>query len=106
MTIRNNLPRTWDLRLVAVQPVILVFGLFSLEVAYMRDPLCVNDRVWANLYEGHGCVFSENSLPNVLAHPRRDGSLKNKLDACRRRMERLVRVKRVWGSEIGFLFIP
>jgi hypothetical protein len=27
---------------------------------------------------------------NVLAHPRRDRSMKNKLDACRRRMERLV----------------
>jgi hypothetical protein len=25
-----------------------------------------------------------------IAHPRRDGSLKIKLDACRRRMERLV----------------
>jgi hypothetical protein len=25
-----------------------------------------------------------------LAHPRRDGSMKNKQDACRRRMERIV----------------
>jgi hypothetical protein len=41
-----------------------------------------------------------------LAHPRRNGSLKIKLDACRRRMERLVRVKRVLVSDIGFLFIP
>jgi hypothetical protein len=31
-------------------------------------------------------------LPNVLAHPRRDGSMKIKPDACRRRMERLVRL--------------
>jgi hypothetical protein len=30
-------------------------------------------------------------LGERLAHPRRDGSLKIKLDACRRRMERLVR---------------
>ena len=29
-------------------------------------------------------------LAERLAHPRRDGSLKIKLDACRRRMERLV----------------
>jgi hypothetical protein len=29
-------------------------------------------------------------LGERLAHPRRDGSLKIKLDACRRRMERLV----------------
>ena len=29
-------------------------------------------------------------LTQRLTHPRRDGSLKIKLDACRRRMERLV----------------
>jgi hypothetical protein len=45
-------------------------------------------------------------LRERLAHPRRDGSPKNKLDACRRRMERLVRVKRVLVSEIGFLDMP
>jgi hypothetical protein len=32
--------------------------------------------------------------------------MKNKQDACRRRMERLVRVKRVLVSEIGFLLMP
>ena len=35
-------------------------------------------------------------LGERLAHPRRDGSLKIKLDAYRRRMERLVRFLILW----------
>jgi hypothetical protein len=44
-------------------------------------------------------VLDFHIFANVLAHPRREGSLKIKLDACRRRMERLVRVKGVSATK-------
>jgi hypothetical protein len=50
-----------------------------------------NHNIVAALCPKHAKEFKACFTPaNVLAHPRREGSLKIKLDACRRRMERLV----------------
>jgi hypothetical protein len=50
--------------------------------------------VFAGARLGHdpeGCSEWAYYFAERIVHPRRDGSLKIRLDACRRRMERLVR---------------
>jgi hypothetical protein len=84
--------------------------LLTSQIADLRNGKQSTTKVNAATNAYHPCGLGMRLififLANVLAHLRRDESLKIKLDACRRRMERLVRVKGVSATMNSSLPVP